>query len=207
MSQTIRKFSKLTSKKLIRALDKQIEITYSKYKYDDDINSFLVINELDIEDCEDTLKVILRKKVKNFDVEIHFDARAPITQENIEILEQEFKQEIYDNSEFDIFITNSKNSSGLYIDCSTYNSQIFIKSFKYSHVMKIFENDEASGFLYDGPDFDDKSSELPDCFLEYLKTFGIDPTLASFIESYSLDKEHRLYMAWLSKIRDFLQKK
>jgi hypothetical protein len=64
VSQTIRKFSKLTSKKLIRALDKQIEITYSKYKYDDDINSFLVINELDIEDCEDTLKVILRKKVK-----------------------------------------------------------------------------------------------------------------------------------------------
>ena len=57
---------------------------------------------------------------------------------------------------------------------------------------------------YAGPDFSTLDERIQGSISEYLVGFGVNEHLAAFIECMSLDKDQRLYMQWLSNLKDFI---
>lgn len=57
---------------------------------------------------------------------------------------------------------------------------------------------------YPGPDFSTLDERIQTSLTEYLEGYGVNEHLAAFIEVMSLDKDQRLYMRWLSNLKDFI---
>ena len=57
---------------------------------------------------------------------------------------------------------------------------------------------------YAGPDFSTLDERIQTSLNEYLAGYGVNEHLAAFIECMSLDKDQRLYMKWLSNLKDFI---
>ncbi len=58
---------------------------------------------------------------------------------------------------------------------------------------------------YIGPDFTTLDERIQQSLTEYLQGFGVNEQLAAFVECMSLDKDQRLYMKWLSQLKDFIE--
>lgn len=63
---------------------------------------------------------------------------------------------------------------------------------------------ERSLRSYAGPDFSTLDERIQASLSEYLAGYGINEHLAAFVECMSLDKDQRLYMQWLSDLKDFV---
>lgn len=59
---------------------------------------------------------------------------------------------------------------------------------------------------YQGPEFATLDPLLRKLWLEFLQTLGVDNSLAEFIEAYSIEAEHQLYMLWLQQAKAVLKK-
>ena len=57
---------------------------------------------------------------------------------------------------------------------------------------------------YAGPDFSTLDERIQNAISEYLEGFGVNEHMSAFIECMSLDKDQRLYMAWLGNLKDFV---
>lgn len=57
---------------------------------------------------------------------------------------------------------------------------------------------------YPGPDFSTLDERIQSSLTEYLEGFGVNEQLCSFVECMSLDKDQRLYMGWIGKLKDFI---
>ena len=57
---------------------------------------------------------------------------------------------------------------------------------------------------YPDHDFSTLDERIQTSMTEYLNGFGVNEHLAAFIECMSLDKDQRLYMNWLSNVKDFV---
>ena len=57
---------------------------------------------------------------------------------------------------------------------------------------------------YSGPDFSTLDERIQNAISEYLEGFGVNEHMSAFIECMSLDKDQRLYMAWLGNLKDFV---
>ena len=53
-----------------------------------------------------------------------------------------------------------------------------------------------------GPKFDNLSAQLQENFVEYVHAVGVRPEVALCVEFLSLNKEQRMYMRWLQRIKD-----
>jgi complement component 1 Q subcomponent-binding protein len=65
---------------------------------------------------------------------------------------------------------------------------------------------ERSMNEYSGPDFTTLDERIQTSMTEYLEGYGINESLAAFVECMSLDKDQRLYMSWLSSVKQFISK-
>jgi len=70
--------------------------------------------------------------------------------------------------------------------------------------MKKMQRFERSLQLYNGPDFTTLDERIQTSLTEYLEGYGINEHLAAFVECMSLDKDQRLYMRWLSSLKNFI---
>ena len=57
---------------------------------------------------------------------------------------------------------------------------------------------------YTGPEFNTLDERIQTSLSEYVQGYGINEHLAAFVECMSLDKDQRLYMAWLGQIKEFI---
>lgn len=57
---------------------------------------------------------------------------------------------------------------------------------------------------YAGPDFSTLDERIQTSIAEYLEGYGVNEHLCAFVECMSLDKDQRLYMNWLSNLKDFV---
>ena len=57
---------------------------------------------------------------------------------------------------------------------------------------------------YNGPDFTTLDERIQTSVSEYLEGYGVNEHLAAFVECMSLDKDQRLYMRWLSTLKNFI---
>ena len=113
-----------------------------------------------------------------------------------------------DNStEFQVSIKKSGKKEGLLFECISSQSEVHINNIVYSDDLSAVDKTstyESGPSEYRGPDFNTLDEKLQNAFTEYLKTHGVNEDMAVFVETYSLDKEHRLYMEWLNKMKDFV---
>jgi complement component 1 Q subcomponent-binding protein len=204
-----RSFSSLANKRLVKALEKELEYEQSQYKVDESVAPFLQESGFEIIDLEGSTQVILKKKMHGNDVEVAFNARSPYNEEGNEQNEGEENQEeeAQDNStDFQVTIKKSGRKEGLIYECLSSQSEIHINNIVYNDDVTSIERATTfvSGGEYRGPEFSTLDEKLQTAFVEYMKSHGIDEDLAVFVETYSLDKEHRLYMEWIGKMKGFV---
>lgn len=199
----------LTPRKiLLDLLNERIENDFHEYKFDRNVEIFLELYEFELEDQAENKFVYLRKKVGKHDLEINFEAQYQINLGQIpELKIKKTNQNVESYADFNIFITNPENNSGIYVDCSTCNKILVLNHVMYAEDMKIFNDPIASSKKYSGRELEKVKKPYLDHLVELVRNYGIDDNVLEFIEMYSSDKEYRLYMAWLVKIRDFLIKK
>ena len=59
--------------------------------------------------------------------------------------------------------------------------------------------------LYTGPPFDQLDEEVQTLLEQYLDVRGLDTGLASFVPDYIDVKEQKEYVAWLGRVRSFME--
>ncbi|CAG9331377.1 unnamed protein product [Blepharisma stoltei] len=209
MFNTLRCFASLSNKRLAKALEKEVEYEQEQYKIDDSVGPFLSQSGFELADVENDTQIILKKRTDDAEVEVTFNARAP--QEEPEPQEGQEGQEEQEGHpgtyvDFQVMVKKVDTDRGLIFECSSIDSEISVNNVVYSEDLK--NTDRESSFIsrgiYRGPDFTTLDEKVQNSFVDYLKSFGINDDMAIFIETYSLDKEHRLYMEWLRRVKGFV---
>lgn len=121
--------------------------------------------------------------------------------------EDNFKTENY--CDFTVFITNTGEKGGLVVDATSMDTEInFNNVFMTDDVEaeKSKNRFERQMKGYPGPDFSTLDERIQTAITEYMEGFGVNEHMSAFIECMSLDKDQRLYMAWLSNVKDFVHK-
>jgi hypothetical protein len=109
--------------------------------------------------------------------------------------------------DFTIYISETSGKKGLVVEATSMDTEI-----SYNNVMttedvgetKKLHRFERSIKTYAGPDFSTLDERIQTSMTEYLQAFGVNEHLAAFVECMSLDKDQRLYMKWLGKLKDFV---
>ena len=109
--------------------------------------------------------------------------------------------------DFTIFVTDKSGKKGLIVEATSMDTEISFNNVTVSDDVSSckakhrFER-QISG--YAGPDFSTLDERIQTSLTEYMSGFGVNEHLAAFIECMSLDKDQRLYMKWLSNLKDFV---
>jgi len=110
--------------------------------------------------------------------------------------------------DFTVFISDGKGKKGLVVEATSMDTEIAfnnVLSTDNINKMKDLPRFERSLGEYNGPDFTTLDERIQTSITEYLEGYGINEHLAAFVECMSLDKDQRLYMRWLSSMKDFIQ--
>ena len=204
-----RTFSSLVNKRLVKALEKEMEYEQSQNHLDESVSPFLQESGFEIADLEGSTQVLLKRKVFGNEVEVSFNARSPHNDDDEPQAEGDEAQEEeqHDHStDFQVTIRKAGKKSGLIYECISAQSEIHVNNIAYSE--NVDDMEKITSFIggpeYRGPEFSTLDEKLQTAFVEYLKTHGINEDLAVFVETYSLDKENRLYIEWLGKTKKFV---
>lgn len=210
----VRGFSEMGDggKKLTRALEKEIKYENENYTQLEDIETFLNESGFAFNEESDGIFMSLKKQIGNKVIEVNFEARQPIPDD------QQFSDEEQGEDEeggpetenycdFTIFITDSGDSKGLVIEGTTVDTEINYNSVQVSNdinEVKSLHRLERQIKQYAGPDFSTLDERIQTALTEYLEGFGVNEHLGAFVECMSLDKDQRLYMNWLSNLKNFV---
>ena len=109
--------------------------------------------------------------------------------------------------DFTIYIASKNGKGGMIIDASSMDTEINYNAIAVSENIekdKKLHRFERQMKEYPGPDFSTLDERIQTSISEYLEGFGVNEHLCAFVECMSLDKDQRLYMNWLAKLKDFV---
>lgn len=110
--------------------------------------------------------------------------------------------------DFTVYIQDTNGNKGLVVEATSMDTEIAFNNVLVADDMakiKQMQRFERSLSLYNGPDFTTLDERIQTSLTEYMEGYGINEHLAAFVECMSLDKDQKLYMRWLSKLKDFIQ--
>lgn len=110
--------------------------------------------------------------------------------------------------DFTILITDASGKKGLIVEATSMDTEVNYNSVMTSEDVQSHKNIhrfERQMKAYAGPDFSTLDERIQTALTEYLEGFGVNEHLCAFVECMSLDKDQRLYMKWLSQLKDFTQ--
>ena len=110
--------------------------------------------------------------------------------------------------DFTIYITDSNGKNGLVIEGTTVDTELNYNTVQVSsdvNEQKSLHRLERQIKQYAGPDFSTLDERIQTSLTEYLEGFGINEHLGAFVECMSLDKDQRLYMNWLTNLKNFVE--
>eukprot|EP00331_Platyophrya_macrostoma_P005911 CAMPEP_0176424330 /NCGR_PEP_ID=MMETSP0127-20121128/10780_1 /TAXON_ID=938130 /ORGANISM="Platyophrya macrostoma, Strain WH" /LENGTH=245 /DNA_ID=CAMNT_0017805381 /DNA_START=25 /DNA_END=762 /DNA_ORIENTATION=+ len=198
--------------KLSKSLSKELKYEEENYQVDDSVQNFLKQSGFQLKDAEGENELELRKQVGSTTVLVTFQSRPPNYENEEEEGEKEQKEENQEEQEgescdFTVYLIRP-NKQALCYECATYDSEIIIQSINV--IDDVEGHRKLSRFergvnTYSGPEFGSLDERLQTGLQEYLRGFGINEELAVFIEHVSLDKEHRLYMKWLTDVSKWIE--
>ena len=196
--------------KLNKALDKEIAYEEENYAQLEDIDTFLEESGFKYTEEDDGINLLLTKEVGDKLVEVKFEARAPLPEEELPQQEEMEGQEDYPSEnycDFSVFVSDKNTGSCVVVECTSMDTEIsFSNMLVCDDVKKVKElgRFERTMELYPGPEFSTLDERIQTALVEYLNGVGINEHLAAFVECMSLDKDQRLYMSWLGKLKDFV---
>ena len=202
------------SAKLLKALDKEIKYENENYTQLEDMDTFLKENGFEFEESDTNVQMKLSKKVGAKTIEIYFDSRQPLPEddfgqeENQENQEEEHQGMTENYSDFTIFLLEDGSNQGIIVEATTMDTEIsfntvaITKNIAEERKKHRFERQLTS---YPGPEFSTLDERIQTAFTEMLAGYGVNEHLAAFVECMSLDKDQRLYMKWLGELHDFVQ--
>lgn len=201
------------AKKLNRALEKEIKYENENYTQLEDIETFLNESGFQFSEESDGIFMSLKKQVGDKHVEVTFEARQPIPDdqqfsEDEQEGDDEHGPETENYCDFTVFITDSTGKSGMVIEGTTVDTEINYNSVQVSadvNEQKSMHRLERQIKQYAGPDFSTLDERIQTALTEYLEGFGVNEHLGAFVECMSLDKDQRLYMSWLTNLKNFAQ--
>lgn len=109
--------------------------------------------------------------------------------------------------DFTVFISDANGKKGLVVDATSMDTEIAFNNVMVADDItriKSMARFERSIQEYNGPDFTTLDERIQTSLTEYLEGYGVNEHLAAFVECMSLDKDQRLYMRWLSKLKVFV---
>ena len=121
--------------------------------------------------------------------------------------EEEYEAPSENYCDFSVFICDSNGKKGMVVDATSmdteiaYNNVLTTDDIQKARDMPRFERSINE---YNGPDFSTLDERIQTSLTEYFEGYGINEHLAAFVECMSLDKDQRLYMRWLNKIKQFV---
>ena len=109
--------------------------------------------------------------------------------------------------DFTIFITDGDGKNGIIAEATSLDTEISINNALVTSEMdrvRKLPRFQRSINEYIGPDFTTLDERIQQSLMDYFDGYGIDEQLAAFVECMSLDKDQRMYMKWLSSVKNFI---
>jgi complement component 1 Q subcomponent-binding protein len=123
--------------------------------------------------------------------------------------EEEQPAETDNYCDFTVLISDLQQKKGMIVEATSIDSEVTFNNVMMSNDLTRDANlnrfDRQMNH-YSGPDFSTLDERIQTAITEYLSGFGIDEHLCAFVECITLDKDQRLYMKWLSGLKDFVDK-
>lgn len=200
--------------KLSRALEKEIKYENENYSQLEDIETFLNESGFAFAEVDGGISMTLKKAVGDKTIEVVFEARQPIPDDQLgtdeeDEAEEQGAGETENYCDFTIFITEGDGKRGMLVDATSIDTEISYNSVQMCDdvpAQKQLHRFERSIKQYAGPDFSTLDERIQTSLTEYLEGFGVNEHLGAFVECMSLDKDQRLYMAWLADLKAFIDK-
>lgn len=121
--------------------------------------------------------------------------------------DEEHAPETENYCDFTVYVTDANGKTGMVIEGTTVDTEINYNSVQVSqdvNEQKSVHRLERQIKMYAGPDFSTLDERIQTALTEYLEGFGINEHLGAFVECMSLDKDQRLYMSWLTNLKNFV---
>ena len=197
------------------------ELQFEKQRYHDfkEGEEFLKQTGFSQVETSDSVDIKLMKNVGDKVVEIRFQATEPTMDEDEEKSGEEKEEEhkegkageedqanLKSSVEFSVIVKN-KDGAGVVIDCSSQETELAIFHVAYSKNVEEFlkgSMDKLSS-SYLGPNFEQLDEKIQQSFVEYLESMGITDKLLAYIECIAVDKEQKMYMNWLTEVKEFVE--
>lgn len=200
------------AQKLAKALDKEIKYENDNYTQLEDIENFLNESGFTFTEADHSQEMYLTKTVADKKIMVAFEARQPTPDDEEageDQPEDEEEQGLSENYvDFTIAVTDGSGKSGLIVEATSMDTEINYSSVMVSSDVSAhmkLHRFERQMKTYPGPDFSTLDERIQSSMTEYLEGFGVNEQLCSFVECMSLDKDQRLYMRWLTQVKDFIQ--
>ena len=114
------------------------------------------------------------------------------------------QQQMY---EFTVYVVKPDIKTAMVYEISTVDAEISIQNImilKYEQDIEELWSNKYTNYAdrpeYLGPDFHTLDEKLQKYLLEYLKEQDFGEELVTFVETYTMDREQRLYMEWLQAV-------
>ncbi|CXI50455.1 mitochondrial acidic protein MAM33, putative [Plasmodium berghei] len=193
-----RKYASSEAQKLSEVVKSEVQHEKSNYEAPENIKKFLQNSGWKFEEQEGDVNMVLTKNVDDMKVIIDFQLVSPFQAEG----ENEAQAEMTD---FSVTVEKPNKQGGITFYCTTLQND---EKFRYMiGNVKYYKNEEGKNSVssYNGPEFEDLDDSLQTSLDEWLANLGVDSELCDFIDSCSIDKEQREYMAWLQNISNFIE--
>jgi hypothetical protein len=119
--------------------------------------------------------------------------------------EQEEDMQSENYCDFTVFI--QEGDKGMVVECTTMDTEINFMNVQVADNVSTIMNQhrfERSLKKYTGPEFTTLDERIQTSLSEYFQGYGVNEHLCAFVECMSLDKDQRLYMKWLSDLKEFI---
>ena len=110
--------------------------------------------------------------------------------------------------DFTIIVSDANGKSGLSVEATSMDTEVNYNSVMVTDdiaAQKSVHRFDRQMKAYVGPDFSTLDERIQTSLTEYLEGFGVNEHLCAFVECMSLDKDQRLYMNWLAKLKQFVE--
>lgn len=104
-------------------------------------------------------------------------------------------------------MTKNNKTEGLFIEAVTIDSTVNINQIHFSNNVGEYAKNYLSAKIidsYTGPEFRTLDEKLQQEMLDLLTELGINDDLGSLIEVLSVDKDQKLYIHWMEKVKNVL---
>ena len=192
------------------------EFNAEETELNETISNFIKENNWTFKIEQGITRITMEKVVGDTTVSVYSQVKAVENEEDQSQEKEEGEEEEDENdmggndkyNDFFVVVQRSGKTRCLFFDMISFEGELEINSFFPSENSEKAVSNRLSytqSETYTGPMFDTLDEKVQTSTINYLKSLGVDSTLASFLESATRDLEQRYYMDWLNETSSFFK--